>query len=285
MRALVLLLALLGGPVLAQEAPMVPAPAAAPAAADPLGDLITQSGPQTTDEEETAPPAPPPQAAAPAPTPAPSGAAIPVDQAYELRIKGSIAAAQGLQGPLDGGWTVAGPDGTALYGLQIVDPAGGERPLEGAWRDMRRPGAVGSTGLVETLERTDGGVVARFSPRPDHAVVLTLTPEDEIRWRGDLVEGAARTRVVATREAPPSLPPGFVVKSRGPVVWPPRAAAPVRAAAPACSIKGKTGKALKAAKARCAAARKAGSKGKAVAKGKKGSKAKATPAKKRKKKR
>lgn len=322
MRALALLFALIAAPALAQEAPVTtaPSPVAQPAnpaqpaaepaaeppaaepyvppAIDPLGDLISQ----TTDEEEVAAPSsrpaphkptllPIPAPESPAPSIAagehlvPQGSYMPAEQIYEMRVKGSIVAAQGLQGPLDGGWKVKGPDGSTLYTLQIVDPAGGAGPVEGAWRDVRRPGAVGSTGLIETVDRTGQNLVFRFNPRPDQTSVLTLTPAGSTRWSGSLYEAGATQTVIADREAPPSLPPGYVIQSRGPVIWgAPRAAAPARATpvkAPACSTKGKTGKALKAAKARCAAlAKKGGSKGKAVAKGKKGSKAKATPARK-----
>jgi hypothetical protein len=321
MRALVLSVALFAAPVLAQEAPPASAPVTAPqstnpapadpltspapapdqqvpAAIDPLGDLISQTG--TTDEEDAQttapapyhkptilpipapePPAPPPPAAGqPA---APQGSYVPAEQIYEMRVKGSIVAAQGLQGPLDGGWKVAGPDGSVLYALQMVDPAGGYGPVEGAWRDVRRVGAVGSTGLIDSVERSGSDLVVRFSPRAGQSTVLTLHPTGETRWAGDLVEAGAARAVIAEREAPPSLPPGYVIQSRGPVIWgAPRAAASRPAPAPAaCSTKGKKGKALKAAKAKCAAvAKKGGSKGKATASKRKGSKAKATSARK-----
>lgn len=328
MRALFLCVALVAGPVLAQESPVATAPqvtapqAGAPAAPvastdplqtlpdpaadpqapvvlDPLGDLITQTG--TTDEEDAQPAAPAPYhkpTILPIPTPeppsvsfppegdhaVPQGSYVPAERLYELRVKGSIVAAQGLQGPLDGGWKVLGPDGSTLYALQIVDPAGGYGPVEGAWRDVRRAGAVGSTGLIESVERSGSDLVVRFSPRGGPPAVLTLSPSGSTRWSGNLFDAGANQPVIAEREAPPSLPPGYVIQSRGPVIWGAPRAAPARstpARAPACSTKGKTGKALKAAKAKCAAAaKKSGAKGKAVAKGKKGSKAKATPARK-----
>jgi len=313
MRALVLSVALFAGPVLAQEAPVVtgpqPTPAVqpaapapdpqVPAAIDPLGDLISQTG--TTDEEDTAPTAPVPYhkpTILPIPTPepptvsyppggdhaVPQGNYVPAEQVYEMRVKGSIVAAQGLQGPLDGGWKVAGPDGSALYALQIVDPAGGYGPLEGAWRDVRRAGAVGSTGLIDSVTRDGSDLVLRFSAKAGQSTVLTLHPTGETRWAGDLIEAGAARTVIAEREAPPSLPPGYVIQSRGPVIWgAARAASPARSApAPvACSTKGKKGKALKAAKAKCAAvAKKSGGKSKATASKGKGSKAKATSARK-----
>jgi len=262
-------------------APPVPQVAAPPVASDPLADLIDASGPQTTDEEDEPPAAPAPRhkptilpIPAPEPAaPATAGGAMSVEQAYELRVKGSIAAAQGLQGPLDGGWVLRGADGAALYSLQIADPAGGYGPVEGAWRDLRRPGAVGSTGLIDSIERTyDGGAAVRFMARPGVGSTLALSAGPDGGWSGRLTEdGAAPTSVAIERTGAPVLPAGYAVATRGPVIWPPRAApaatrtasaAPARAAP--CSTRGKTGKALKAAKAKCAAAaRKGGGKGKA----------------------
>lgn len=275
-----------------QPTASVPQVATPPAASDPLADLIAASGPQTTDEEDEAPAAPAPRhkptiLPIPAPesaAPAAPGAAMSVEQAYELRVKGSIAAAQGLQGPLDGGWMLRGADGAALYSLQIVDPAGGYGPVEGAWRDLRRPGAVGSTGLIDSIERTyDGGAAVRFMARPGVGSTLALSVGPDGAWTGRLTEdGAVPAAVTIERTGAPVLPAGYAVAARGPVIWPPRVApaatrttstAPARAAP--CSTRGKKGKALKAAKAKCAAAaKKSGGKGKAGARSGKAGKGK-----------
>jgi len=304
MRALLISLLLLSapilpGPVLAQEAPVVAAPPApapdtamsADQAVDPLADLIAQSGPQTTDEEDAAPQAPaaphkPTILPIPGPEAVPQGGYVPVAEAYDLRVKGSILASQGLQGPLDGGWAIEGLDGVTLYALQLVDKVGGYEGLEGAWRDARRPGSVGSTGLIDFVERSYNGFLARFSPRPGRLATLDLTPRGDGAWSGKLNENGVETRVIARRVAQATLPPGYVPAGRGPVIWgappaAPRAVAQAPARAPACSTKGKTGKALKAAKAKCAAAARKGGKGKArTAKGKKGVKGKAVTSKK-----
>jgi hypothetical protein len=268
MRALLVALALIAGPAFAQETPppLIPAPAAAASAtpaddaADPLDALLAPRGPQPVDEEaaeaaKPAPAAPPPPRIVTTPV-----GTMPIDQAYELRIKSSIAAAQGLQGPLDGGWTVAGPDGAPLYALQIVDRGTGDGVLEGAWRDLRKPGAVGSTGLIDSLNRTDGEVIAAFSPHEGPGARLALRPISGSRWAGTLIEAGASLAVTAEREAGPALPAGYVASGRGPVVWP-SAYAPIRAAprpVAACVTKGKKGKALKAAKAQCAKATRGG---------------------------
>ena len=292
-------------PIDPNAVPVVAAPPApdtavsADQAVDPLADLISQSGPQTTDEEDAAPQAPaPPHKPTILPIPAPDpdelpghaipqGGYVPVAEAYDLRVKGSILAAQGLQGPLDGGWSIEGVDGAALYRLQIVDKVGGDA-LEGAWRDPRRTGTVGSTGLIDFLDRSDSGFLARFSPRPGQLATLDLTPRGDGSWTGKLNENGTETPVTARRVAQATVPAGYVPVGRGPVIWGARPAAPrivaaAPAKAPACSTRGKKGKALKAAKAKCAvAARKAG-KGKAVAsrKGAKGKAAKGSSRKKR----
>ncbi|WP_165191080.1 hypothetical protein [Caulobacter soli] len=284
-------------PVIA--APPAPdAPVSADQAVDPLADLIAQSGPQTTDEEDAAPQAPaPPHKPTILPIPAPDpdevdpnhaipqGGYIPMAEAYDLRVKGSILAAQGLQGPLDGGWAIQGPDGATLYALQLVDKVGGYDGLEGAWRDVRRPGTVGSTGLIDFVDRSYNGFLARFSPRAGQLATLDLTPRGDGSWSGKLNENGVETPVTARRVAQATLPAGYVPTGRGPVIWGARPAAPrvvaeAPAKGPACSTKGKTGKALKAAKAKCAAAAKKAGKGKATtAKGRKGAKGKAVASK------
>lgn len=313
MRAIVLSVVLVASPALAQQTPATippesppqvaappadapvstatPAPQAAPEvpqALDPLADLISQST-QTTDEEEaetsakpapkhrgTILPIPPPEASA-GPDGAPTKA-----QVYEYRVKGSVAAAQNLQGPLDGGWKIAGADGAQLYALQIVDKAGGSGELEGAWRDVRRPGTVGSTGLIEDLRRDGDTIVARFSPKGGQSSTLTLRPAGYERWSGELAENGASLAVVAEHVLP-QAPPGYETERRGPYVWPGAvqrvAVSRPEPAAPACSTKGKKGKALKVAKAKCAAAARKSGKGSAARKGKGGKASKATAAK------
>ncbi len=284
-----------------QAVPPTVDPAQVPEALDPLADLIAQSA-QALDEEaaETAV-APPPRRRPrilPIPPPEPEapttpGAYLTTAQIYELRVKGSVAAAQNLQGPLDGSWKVTGADGAQLLALQIVDKVGGASELEGAWRDVRRAGSIGSTGLIDDLRKDGDQIIARFSPRGGDPAVLTLRPAGEEAWSGVLYENGAAVAVQAERILP-QAPPGYESQGRGPYVWPPRVTAsrPAPAAKAVCSTKGKKGKALKAAKAKCAAAAKktkasTSKKGKAKAtaarKGK--GKAKATAAKSAKKKR
>jgi hypothetical protein len=326
MRALLIsLLAFSAAPVLAQEpaprrragrtAPVQAAPvdpsappvvAAPPApdtatsadqAVDPLADLIAQSGPQTTDEEDAAPQAPaPPHKPTILPIPAPDpdelpghampqGGYVPMAEAYDLRVKGSIVAAQGLQGPLDGGWAIEGPDGATLYALQIVDKVGGYDGLEGAWRDPRRPGTVGSTGLIDFVDRSDNGFLARFSPRAGQLATLDLTPRGDGSWSGKLNENGVETLVTARRLAQAVLPPGYVPTGRGPVIWGARPAAPRVVAEPQPRLRparpGARGQGPESRQGQVRGRRQEGRQGQgdATAKGKKGAKGKAVASK------
>lgn len=128
----------------------------------------------------------------------PDGPASAADLAYDGRLRTSAASARGFQGPLEGGWTLSA-GGRDLFALQLVDRAGG---VEGAWRDLRRPGALDASGLVEPAERTGGDLVFRFA-----GAVLVLRPA-EGGWSGELTE-AGRTeaaRLLRRAPTPPSAP-------------------------------------------------------------------------------
>jgi hypothetical protein len=123
------------------------------------------------------------------------------DIAYDTRLKASAASAQGFQGPLDGGWTLAARDAGDLYALQLVD-----RPdrLEGAWRDLRRKGALGASGLVDDIQRSGQELTLRFAGDGDAAAAVTavLHGTDDGRWSGELTEGGKRRAVVLRRQNP-----------------------------------------------------------------------------------
>jgi hypothetical protein len=122
-------------------------------------------------------------------------------QTYESRVRGSIAAAQGLQGPLDGAWSLTDAAGTKLYAFQMVDPGGGYG-LEGAWRDVRR-GGIGDVGVIDSVQRSGDALTVRFVPREGAApVTAQLNQTSPGRWSGALTEGSGSADVTLVRDGP-----------------------------------------------------------------------------------
>jgi len=193
---------------------------------DVIGAILAHGAPGDEDEPDTAgqprtapepeptllPSGPPPRVYTPAPHPqldvpvridetgkTPDAAPGLRDLAYDTRIRSSFASAESFQGPLDGGWTLSA-GGQDLYALQLVDR---RDRLEGAWRDVRRKGALNSSGLVDELRRQGGQLVVRFSPSPGApAAVATLRDGADGLWSGELSEGGA-TRAVTLRRTGP----------------------------------------------------------------------------------
>ena len=120
-----------------------------------------------------------------------------VDLSYEARMRSSFNSAQGLQGPLDGAWTLRG-GGAELYDLQLVDSGSGN--LEGAWRDPRRRGATDASGFIDTISRVGGQLVIRITPRPGaEPSILMLNAEANGIWSGELTERGERRSVTMRR--------------------------------------------------------------------------------------
>lgn len=183
-------------------------------AADPIADLLRQ-GPADPAEPDTAaagpridpnPPPPParPYVRPPAPTlsrpvqieetgRSPDAPPSPADAAYDDRLKASAASARTFQGPMDGGWTLSG-GGRDLYAFQLIDRGG---VVEGAWRDLRRPGALDGSGFVDAISRADAAVTFRFSG----GAVAVLRPQGG-GWSGELTEGGRTEPVSLVRRRP-----------------------------------------------------------------------------------
>ena len=130
------------------------------------------------------------------------------DLAYDARLRASAAAAERFQGPLDGGWILAAGGGD-LYAFQLVDK--GDR-LDGAWRDLRRPGDPAASGFLDEIRRTADGLTLRFTPPGEAPVTVALGPElgGRAEQGGRAVAAALRRRRPEPREprAPgPSAPP------------------------------------------------------------------------------
>lgn len=148
--------------------------------ADPIGDALARAeaatAPVNVDEVGRTPDGPPTAR----------------DLAYESRIRAAAASAQGFQGPLDGSWTLAG-EGGDLYAFTLVDRNGA---VEGAWRDLARPGALQGSGFIDAVERTGAAMTLRFA-----GVTVALTAGADGRWTGALEQGAQR-RTVTLRRSP-----------------------------------------------------------------------------------
>ncbi|MGH7024264.1 MAG: hypothetical protein ACREEB_11835 [Caulobacteraceae bacterium] len=107
------------------------------------------------------------------------------------RIASSAAAAESLQGPLDGTWTLKDARGRTLAVFQIGDPAAGG-PLQCAWRGPN--GALGPA----NCRRERGRLSLRFQAdgAPARARLRRVRSGD---WRG-LAWGAGRARAVTLRK-------------------------------------------------------------------------------------
>jgi hypothetical protein len=118
------------------------------------------------------------------------------DSAVDARIRDSAAAAEALQGPLDGTWTLVSATGTALYGFQLIDKPGGQGAVEGVWRDLRRPATPGDIGLIDQIARSPAALTITINAVPGQsAVVVTLRPDPTGAWSGELKQGAVTTPV------------------------------------------------------------------------------------------
>ncbi|MEO9211530.1 MAG: hypothetical protein ABI242_00085 [Caulobacteraceae bacterium] len=113
-------------------------------------------------------------------------------------------AAQSLQGPLDGGWTLTDAAGAALFTFEIVDPAGGHGPLTGAWRDER--GEAKATGLIADPRRRGRRLWFDFVPDGGAVVRLSLEERSAETWSGRMIRNG-RSRAVGLRRLAAPRPP------------------------------------------------------------------------------
>lgn len=120
-----------------------------------------------------------------------------VDQGYDQRLRSSFSSAQGLQGAMDGSWILSVDGLGDLYVFELVDRGYGL--VEGAWRDLRRKGALTGSGFIDVIERSGSQVTLRFTSRPDGApTTATLTASADGRWSGELTD-QGRTRPATLR--------------------------------------------------------------------------------------
>lgn len=123
----------------------------------------------------------------------PDGPPTPADQAYDARLRSSAAAVRSFQGPMEGGWTLS-IGGRETYALQLIDRDGW---VDGAWRDLRRPGALEGSGFIEEVRRAGGDLTFRFA----EGIVAVLRPSQG-RWTGQLTEGGRSEPATMVRRAP-----------------------------------------------------------------------------------
>lgn len=206
-------------PIVPQARPIAPPPVYSPppAPTPPAPATYPPRGPVPYTPRPVAPYNPPPSSyAAPTyarPAPPKLNAPVHVDEydktpeaplnptelGYETRLRSSFASAQGLQGPLDGAWTLSTNGGQPLYTLLFVDKGRGQ--LEGAWRDPRRRGATDSSGFLAGVQRMGSQLSASFQPRPGApATTITLNPASGGAWTGELIEDGTRTAVTLKRD-------------------------------------------------------------------------------------
>lgn len=135
-------------------------------------------------------------AAAPAPRriedKAPLTGAVP-QGSYEEGVRGRVAQAQNLKGPLDGGWIVRDQAGAALFRFQLVDPGFAGGVIEGVWLDAATGGPTG-TGFFDSIERNAFATTLRMARG-----TLTLTPRSEGGWAGEFSAPSGRRAVTMTR--------------------------------------------------------------------------------------
>jgi hypothetical protein len=123
------------------------------------------------------------------------------DGMVDARIRASAQAAESLQGPLDGGWTLVTAAGQPIFAFQLVDKPNGD-PLEGVWRDLRRPAVPGDIGLIDGIQRTPGELILTFAERSGAApTTISLRAGAGGAWSGELREDGAVTAVALRRGA------------------------------------------------------------------------------------
>jgi len=199
--------------------PSAPAPTAGPTVVRPAAPAYTPYAPAPSGSVYAPPSQPRPYSslyASPPPTysrPPPVSVTAPVqldetgrtpdrplnayDMSYDARLRASMVSAQGMLGPLDGGWTLSAPGRGDLYAFELVDKGG---PLEGAWRDLRRTGALNASGFLEDVQRVDTTLTLQFSPREGGArTAATLTYQPDGRWTGEMVDAGGRHSVILKR--------------------------------------------------------------------------------------
>ena len=154
---------------------------------------LAATAPETAAAPSSLPVSTPAPVSAPTPGPAPPP---------EVLIRQTYDAAQAQQGALDGAWRLADADGRLLYVFQLSDP-GGDGPVEGAWRNPSRLGAVDSSGFLGSVRKEGDRLEIRLA-RGLFPPTVMLRPNLAGGWNGELIHQGPRRPVVMSRETPTS---------------------------------------------------------------------------------
>jgi hypothetical protein len=117
------------------------------------------------------------------------------DGAYDATVRNGAALAQSRQGRLDGGWTLTGADGAALFSLEIADRGEG---VEGVWRAL--DGGERRWGFLAPAYSAEGTTLRLFATDAAGSATLTLQPALDGTWRGQLTRNEASVAVVMRRK-------------------------------------------------------------------------------------
>jgi hypothetical protein len=119
---------------------------------------------------------------------------------YEAGVAGAFAAAENLQGPLDGAWFVSAADGHRLFRFQFDDPGYRGGRIEGAWRDLRAgAGSVEAGGFFTGVTREGTKIVIRMSAADGQPATLNLEPRAGGGYSGQMAAGPQTQPVVMAR--------------------------------------------------------------------------------------
>jgi hypothetical protein len=114
----------------------------------------------------------------------------------------SVSAAQALQGPLDGTWTLEDSRRQPLFVLQITDPAGGAGPLGGAWLGSA---ANARANPIDAITRRGDRLSIEFADNGKR-VRISLKRDLEGRWSGVAKENGRDLLLTLRRSAPDPAP-------------------------------------------------------------------------------
>lgn len=132
----------------------------------------------------------------PAPASPTAPPAAPSAEAYSARVRQSYAAAGAFRGRLDGAWTLSGRSGDLLR-FQLTDKGDGR--VEGAWRDLKRAGALDASGFVDQISLAGAHLDVDFKTSGGPDVRISLQAATDGRWSGRLTRGAEAVDVVLRR--------------------------------------------------------------------------------------